>query len=166
MLAYDDPRWGELQGGYRSTYDPRPALKLLESRSDADAAWAELWEELHHQGDVGLSSFAAVPHLVRIHRSRGLPDWNTYQLVSVIELARDSAENPVLAEWLRDSYEQAWKDLVETGCRDLLATQSPTLPILGALALAAGDRRLGRLLVENSESELSEAVATYIEDAG
>lgn len=73
-------------------FDPRAALQNLESNVHVKEAWHELWEELHHQGDVGEASYAAVPHLVRIYRERGAIDWNTYAIVAVTELARTSWE--------------------------------------------------------------------------
>lgn len=75
MLALDDPRWKTLEGGYRVVYDASIALARLERGEDV---WKELWNELHHQGDVGESSYAAVPHLVRIAAARGSRAWNLY----------------------------------------------------------------------------------------
>jgi hypothetical protein len=66
--------WARLLSGYRVPYDP---LRNLARREDVAAAWNELWNELHHQGNIGEASFAALPHLVRIHEARGLADWNT-----------------------------------------------------------------------------------------
>ena len=77
MLSLDDNRWNNLTGGYRIQFDPRPLLAKLESGRDTATNWHELWDELHHQGDVGEASYASVPHLVRIHRKWGLVDWNT-----------------------------------------------------------------------------------------
>jgi hypothetical protein len=53
-----------------------------------------MWEELHHQGDVGDASYAAVPELVRIHRDGRAADWNLYAMVAIIELARTESQNP------------------------------------------------------------------------
>jgi hypothetical protein len=53
MLSFDDDRWNHLEGGYKMPFDPRPSLRKIESQQDTAAAWEELWEELHHQGDVG-----------------------------------------------------------------------------------------------------------------
>jgi hypothetical protein len=83
MLSFDDERWNHLTGGYKTPFDPRPCLQKIERREDAAAAWQELWEELHHQGDVGDASYAAVPELVRIHRSESAVDWNPYALVAI-----------------------------------------------------------------------------------
>ena len=76
MLDWDDDRWAGLKAGYRLPIDLRPLLLRLESGDDVQAAWAELWNEPYHQGDIGEGSFAALPHLVRIHRKRAAADWN------------------------------------------------------------------------------------------
>ena len=84
MLSLDDPRWDEMNGGYRMPFDPRPLFSKLQAGNDVDTVWKELWQDLDHQGDVGEASYAAVPHLVRIHRQRGVQDWNTYAIVTTI----------------------------------------------------------------------------------
>ena len=91
-MQLDDERWAHLRGGYGEPYDPRDAMRRL---SDSDvSAWEELWQELHHQGDVGEASYAALPALVRVHEARGVADWNTYALAATIEEAR---QNPKTA---------------------------------------------------------------------
>ena len=52
MLPLDDLRWQKYKGGYRVRYDASPALKRLLSHGSDKAIWAELWGELHHQGDL------------------------------------------------------------------------------------------------------------------
>jgi hypothetical protein len=52
MLVFDDPRWDGLRGAYHVVYDPRGALRALAETWADDRAWAALWNELHHQGDV------------------------------------------------------------------------------------------------------------------
>ena len=104
MLGFYDKRWNHLTGGYKVPFDPRPCLHKLESRQDTAAAWQELWEEWHNQGDVGDASYAAVPELVRIHRIESGADWNLYARVGIIELARTESKNPEVPEWLREDY--------------------------------------------------------------
>ena len=101
MLELDDRRWSELEGGYRVPFDPRPALRQLERGVGLSDAWRELWDGLHHQGDVGLASYAAVPHLVRIHAAHAAADWNTYALLEVIEWERHVDRNPTIPDWLK-----------------------------------------------------------------
>ncbi|HLY44576.1 MAG TPA: hypothetical protein VKQ73_03280 [Stellaceae bacterium] len=156
-------RWTGLLGGYRIPYDPRKALRLLERSENMAGAWDELWNELHHQGDVGDASFAAVPHLVRIHERRGFPDWNTYALAATIELARDSADNPPLPSDLRDFYQSAWICLPDIGLRELSTAKDSILvaSIIGVLAIAKGQRTLGRLAIEFTEDERLDLLTKY-----
>ena len=158
MLSLDNKRWQTLVGGYRVPFDPRPQLSKLAANRDTKAAWHELWEELHHQGDVGEASYAAVPHLVRIYRQRGVIDWNTYAIVAVIELARDSGKNPELPEWLKEDYLQAIRELAEVGAVEVLKSTNfeDIQAILSILAIAAGARTHARFLINYSAEELLE----------
>jgi hypothetical protein len=171
MLSFEDPRWKELTAGYRIAIDLRPVLQRLESGRDAKATWQELWEELYHQGDVGEGSFVAVPHLVRIHRLRGVADWNTYALVATIELARATHGNPDVPAWARDSYDAALRELGHIGLEDLsrASDQETVRSILGLLAIVHGARAHGRILVSFTEDEvveLEEQAFGGSEDAG
>jgi hypothetical protein len=133
-------------------------LSKLEANTDTRAAWHQLWEGLHHQGDVGEASYAAVPHLVRIYRQRGVFDWNTYGIVGTIELERGQRKNPDLPKWLEDDYFQAFRDLAEVGAAEILRAKNPEdiRAVLGILALAAGARPHARFLLDYSDEELLE----------
>src|SRR5688500_170347 len=90
-MTLNDKLWKELQGGYKTDYDASVPLRQLEETKDEKGikkVYDELWNELHHQGDVGLASYLALPQLVRIGKSRGLFDWNLLGLCTVIELQR------------------------------------------------------------------------------
>lgn len=155
MLPLSDPRWKSLEGGYKVPYDASAPLLRLERGEDA---WEELWEELHHQGDVGEASYASVPHLVRICSARATRDWNLYSLVSTIEVERHRKSNPPLPEWLRGDYQGALRDLLALGLKDLAAVEDAlTLrSILGAVALAKGALQLGAWIAFADESEIQE----------
>jgi hypothetical protein len=163
-MELDDPRWDRLHGGYRIPYDPRKALGALERGEETKAAWKELWNELHHQGDVDEASYAAVPHLVRIHAARGIPDANTYAMVAVIELARRADRNPVLPSYLQKAYDAAWRHLVELGIRELGAAKDRDLvsSIIGVIAIAKEQPALGTLSTYFSEDERKE----FLKDSG
>jgi hypothetical protein len=162
MIAFDDKQWDGLKGGYKIPYDPRPVLRQLEAGSDAKSAWTELWEELHHQGDVGEASYASVPHLVRIQANRPDVDWNLYALISTIEIERHRRGNPPLPSWLAESYRDAWVRVLEIGYRDLGRTGDPlaTTSILGALALAKGQIKLGAFIAHSDASEIDDFLET------
>jgi hypothetical protein len=130
------------------------ALSRLERGDDV---WDELRQELHHQGDVGEASYAAVPQLVRI--AAALPrDWNLYSLVSTIEIERHRKSNPPRPAWLAESYQAAWRQLLELALGDARAAPDAlTLrSILGAVALGSGDLKLGALICLSDDSEISE----------
>jgi hypothetical protein len=154
-MELDDERWSGLQGGYRVAYDPRAALRRL-ANGDTASAWDELWNELHHQGDIGLASFAALPALVRIHEARGVADWNTYALAAVIEDVRANPANPSLPEWLRDDYERAWRDLERLALAEFAAAADDNLihSLIAVLALSKGRRTLSRMAMLTEDERL------------
>ncbi len=156
MLPLDDPRWKSLDGGYRIPYDASATLRALEKADDPKPVWDELWEALHHQGDVGVASYAAVPHIVRIAKVRKLADWNVFGLLNTIECARLAKNNPSLPDWLRQSYSSAWRELVAFAI-ECLATETNEITIrqiFGVIAIGKGFVQLGRLLSEFDASEL------------
>lgn len=158
VLSLDDPRWNGLKGGYCTLCDPRPLLIRIEADTDTESMWHELWGELYHQGDVGEASYAAVPHLVRHHRRRGAPEWNTYAITAMIELARGQRRNPEPPKWIEDSYFSALRELAEMGIRELpdAKNSEDARAILSVIALQKGARTHARFLVEYSEEELLE----------
>ena len=158
MIGFDDNRWDGLAGGYRTAFDPRPLLIKLQSQDDTKNVWQQLWEELHHQGDVGEASYAAVPHLVQLYRQQPTLEWNTYAIVAVIELARGQGGNPDIPTWLRDDYFQAVQDLASVACVEVLnANDTETVrAMLSIIAIAKGARNHARFLLEYSDEELVE----------
>ena len=157
MISADDPRWSALRSGYRMPLDPRPLVENLEA-GNPQAAWKELWDELHHQGDVGEASYAAVPLMVEVHRKSGKPDWNVYALVSIVELARTEPQNPALPEWLSADYFRAIQELAEMGTREVLSATDPDAigAILSIIAVAKGLRLHAKFLLMYQEEEMEE----------
>lgn len=157
MLPLNDPRWSTLTGGYKTAYDPSGTLRQLEA---GEAVWDELWQELHHQGDVGDASYATVPHLVRIAKSLPRRDWNFYGLVSTIEVERHRKSNPILPAWLVPDYKQALAGTLELAFADLPRETDRTtiLSILGAIALAKGCLTLGAMISHCDEPQIIEVL--------
>jgi hypothetical protein len=156
VISLEDPRWSNMTGGYKMPFDPRPLLRRLETEHNTAKVWQELWEELHHQGDVGDASFAAVPFLVRIYQQRGVIDWNTYAIVAIIELARTEGKNPDVPEWIAEEYFRAIRKLAEVGTKEVMQAEAAAdvRAILSVLAIEKGLRTHGRFLVNYSESEM------------
>jgi hypothetical protein len=152
MLDLNDPRWAELKGGYKMPYSPVSALRQLEAGEDPTEAWKELWNELHHQGDVGEASYAAVPQLARIHKTRRNRDWNLYGLVSTIEIQRHLKTNPPLPAWLESDYTEAWQSLIALAIEVL----PKAIDLLGCIAIGKGLLVLGTIISEFTEDEWTE----------
>jgi len=156
MISLEDARWSKVTGGYKMPFDPRPLLRRLETEQDTTNAWHELWKELHHHGDVGDASFAAVPFLVRIYQERGVIDWNPYAIVAIIELARTEGKNPDVPEWIAEDYFQAIRKLAEIGTKEVMRAEAAAAvcAILSVIAIEKGLRTHGRFLVNYSEAEM------------
>ncbi|MEO0481583.1 MAG: hypothetical protein AAF196_19095 [Planctomycetota bacterium] len=133
-------------------------MDRLRAREDIDRAWDELWEGLYHQGDIGLASYAVVPHLVQIYEGHGEPSWRTFGFACAVEVARDSDRNPDLPDWLRRPYDAAWETLGTLALRDLARSTDPLLTrtALGVLAFSRGLREVGCVLAEFTDDELDE----------
>jgi hypothetical protein len=165
-MMLTDPKWEALEGGYRIPYDPRPVLTKLASGIEVSDAWEELWNELHHQGDVGEASYAAVTALVDLYSSGRQPDWNFFSLSATIEIERHRKGNPPLPQWLSEDYQDAWRKLAELASAKLRVGEvdSDTLQsALAVLAISRGDLKLGAMINHLDSSELDEIVERYLD---
>jgi hypothetical protein len=159
MIKLDDPIWDTLIGGYRTPYNASVRLQELENGLDnADEIWEEFWNELHHQGDVDIASYAVVPQLVRICTKRQLLDWNVFALVATIEECRIFGENPSIPNWLETDYHSSIKKLAEFGAQRFLQdwTKELTQSFLAVAAFAKNAPNTGRILTEFSNDEMKE----------
>jgi len=107
--------------------------------------------------DVGDASYAAVPELVRIHRSGGAVYWNLYAMVAIIELARSESQNLEVPDWLREDYFRSIQELAQMGTEDISLPRNrrPNEPSSALLPLQEVFG-LTEFLVEYSEDELLE----------
>ena len=164
-LALDDPRWESLAGLYGSRYDPRPTLRRLAAgEPPGKDTWAEFWQELHHQGDVSVLSYATLVALVNSLSRAATRGWNFYGLAATIELQRLWRANPQLPAWLEPFYHHAWTELLALALDDL-RVDADALAVRTALAVVAfakGSPRLGALLIDFDESELEDMLKTQI----
>jgi hypothetical protein len=163
-MLLTDSKWPTLNGGYRMPYDPRPALSKIANRVSVADAWDELWNELHHQGDVGEASYAAVTALVDLHSDDPSPDWNLFALCATIEVERHRQGNPSLPEWLHDDYRTAWQRLGELALNTLRHNiDSETLQSsMTVVAIARGDLKLGAMINWLDSSELEEFLEEHM----
>ncbi|MBE9585045.1 hypothetical protein IM792_11345 [Mucilaginibacter sp. JRF] len=167
MIELNNPLWQTLEGGYKGIkYDASVALKQLEQATtlnEADAIYLELWDELHHQGDVGLASYYAVPHLVKIARDKQLVDYNVLGLITVIEVQRHK-NNPPLPTQLIDGYNEAIAGLKELAFSvvDKQMDVSSTSAMLAAIAVSKGEIKLANAILNlDSEDVIDEFLENY-----
>jgi hypothetical protein len=75
--------------------------------------WDQLRAAVHHQSDVSLGSYAAVPHIVRVcSDDRNKLDWNLVALVGLIERCRLTVRrNPPLPAEFEASYHDAMRHM-------------------------------------------------------
>ena len=143
-------------------FDPRPALLRLQKDGNDANAWAELWANLHHQGDVDDASYASVVELAGINESTRLSTANLFALVATIEVERHRRTNPPVPEWLKTDYRDAWLALRRAALRELEESTSPdVLQFASAVVLLSkGLDRLGALVWYQDASTLQE----YLDD--
>jgi len=106
-MDLQDSIWTTLKGCYKIPYDASKPLRNLQSvadREEMQTIFDELWENLHHQGDVGLASYLAVPQLINICIHKKSLDWNFIGLCVLIENCRLDGHNPELPKEYDDIY--------------------------------------------------------------
>ena len=156
-MELDDPIWDTLEGGYRTLYNPVSALKRLQNAKTAEEqtkVYAELWDELHHQGDLGICSYACVPQLVRIAQSNPPMTHDLFALIAIIETERHENSNPRIPGYLKDDYATALNAIPQ-----LIAMASPPKwdetcikAACAALAASKGNRILARAYLEMNDA--------------
>ncbi|HEY0054792.1 MAG TPA: hypothetical protein VGB63_05505 [Pedobacter sp.] len=158
-MELTDDIWKRHEGGYRTLYDASLALTRLEQANNPQAfqiIFDELWNELHHQGDVGISSYLALPQLVRICKLKEIFDSNLLGLCCVIEQQRHFAENPALPSEFEEYYIQGLLDLktlvltkIDKELDDSIYTFA-----LATLATCSGKIKLGKAIMELDDQDI------------
>lgn len=156
-MDLDNKIWQTLDGGYKIPFDASVPLKKLQSTNDqkiiADI-FADLWDNLHHQGDIGLASYLALPQLVTICIDKKSLDWNFVGLSVLIEHCRQTKHNPKLPDEFKNEYFEALKKLEQYLLTNFKNIKDPTTLRL-TLALFA---------TVNGQVELGKAIENLDED--
>ncbi|MGE5563963.1 MAG: hypothetical protein ACM3ZV_11770 [Bacillota bacterium] len=154
----DTDDWSQLTDAKGDPYDPRAALKAIAS-GDADHGYDELWQRVHHQGDLGTAAYAVVPDLVRLMSHRAKPDWRAYALIAIIEERRKADRNPNIPDWLEGPYVTAMREVVEPALSHLrdVDDDADVRSLLAVLAHAKGQPTVGAFALW-TEDERQEAL--------
>ncbi|RZM30314.1 MAG: hypothetical protein EOO88_01105 [Pedobacter sp.] len=150
-MELDDRRWARFEGGYRMPYDASKPLRRLRDSDNKEASGIlvdELWEELHHQGDVGLVSYLSVPHIIKFIIANHSLDSKLVGLVVCIENSRLAGNNPELPAEFDDFYFGGLMELERYLLQNFKNIQDPeTLQVtLALLATVNGLAELGRVI--------------------
>jgi len=161
-----DNRWKELHGGYKIPYDASIPLTNLERTNKPEVineVFKELWNELHHQGDVGVASYLAVPHLVRIAIDRDLCDSNLLSICATIEQQRHLGDNPDLPAEFLEYYNTGLSNLKEFVIKKLNSKLARTTFIvaLSTVATCNGNYKLGKTILEMEDEEMLDKFLGY-----
>ena len=121
-MSPPDVPWTTLTNGYRTFHDPRGLISRLRKGGALKRCWDEIFDKMHHQGDVGTASYALVPVLVDVYTARPRT-WEIYSYIATLEEAREENHNPDLPDWLQDDYDHALVRLRELAFEDLRMPQ-------------------------------------------
>ena len=166
-LDLNDPRWKELEGGYWGSYcDASVTLRRLEQATtitEANEIYKELWDELHHQGDIGIASYYAVPHLVRIANITQLLDYNVFGLVTLIEVLRHQKRNPEIPKALLPAYTEALGNLGELAksAMNLEWSSDLTFGVLAAIAVSKGQINIAKAILNLDDDIIDDLLTQY-----
>ncbi|MDB5692055.1 MAG: hypothetical protein JWO81_1118 [Alphaproteobacteria bacterium] len=151
-------KWAELTDANGEPYDPRPALAAAAS-GDSNAAYEELWERVHHQGDLGTAAYAVLPELAGLIRDAPSPDWRAYALLATIEERRHEASNPALPSWIAERYRSALREVLGSALAHLRDAEADETvrSILAVVAHVKGQRTLAAIALW-TEDERQEAL--------
>ena len=158
-MKLTDEAWQKVEGGYRILYDASVPLRQLEQTTNPEKVkniFAELWEELHHQGDVGIASYIALPQLVRICELKDIFDTNLLGLCCVIEQQRHFGNNPILPNEFQNYYDQGLLDLKDFVLNNINKDLDDSTYTMALATLATCTRRikLGKAIMELEDRDI------------
>jgi len=159
MISLDDNKWKTFDGGYRIPYDASIPLKRLKQAStinEINSIFSELWNELHHQGDVGLASYYSVPYLIQIAKEKELYNFNVFGLISTIEIQRHQNNPPLPKEIEKDYLKALHEDLPELIKMVLEMDWDINLSssVLSALAVSKGHISMANVICKMDDEEM------------
>jgi hypothetical protein len=154
LLPLDDLRWRSYRSGYnRVATDATDWIRKLLSKDFPESHWSFLWDDLHHQGDVGEASYAVIPYLAEYLRQTSDLNWNIFSFAACVELERTENGNPPIPTEIQESYYAGLKDLSRLAVGINIETWSTeqTMGVAACLAVSRGQRLLARAYLELSD---------------
>ena len=149
MMSLHDSRWAALDGAYRVPFDAAaPLTAFLTGKLSDEQFWYVVWNDLFHQDDVGVASYAAVPQIMRICEQQDLFDYNLFAFAASVERVRHYDDNPALPGWLEAEYHAGLQAIIRHGMKHLSAAWDATTlrSFLMLIAVYKGNHALCDLL--------------------
>ena len=165
-MDLDNRSWTTLQGGYKIPYNASKPLKQLRDASRQEefaSIFTELWDNLHHQGHVGMASYLAVPQLVSICITKKSLNWNFIGLCVLIENCRLKEGNPELPKEYQDYYFESLTQFERYLLLNFksITDQTALRLTLALFATVNGQPSLGRAIEILDEDLLTEFLEQY-----
>ncbi|MEM8524961.1 MAG: hypothetical protein AAGG68_09970 [Bacteroidota bacterium] len=158
MLDLEDKKWVSFQGGYGVKYDASILLKKLELTDDKEEIKQilnELFQELYHQHNVGLASYLALPHLIRIGIEKHIDCYEIPLLVASVEIQRKS-DNPEILKEYKEEYEREIKGVIELINLNQDWDRNYTFCATAAIAAVNGQTDLAEIILQMDNEDLVE----------
>ncbi len=97
-----------MDGGYRRPYDASEIIRSLQvSVQPKQDFWDEVWNNLYHQHDVGVASYAVMPWLLKIYKEKNWVDYQLPNYAFAVEQARLMGHNPTLPNLWAKEYQES-----------------------------------------------------------
>lgn len=158
--------WKDLPGVYNIPYDvsiPLNTLRGTDNPEIVQSVFHELWDDLHHQGDIGIASYYVVPKLIEICIDKQSLDWNYIGLCVLIEHCRYSKTNPVLPKEIEDYYFgplHKLEDYLLVNFKRIIEKTALQLT-LAFFSTMKRQRELGIVIAKLDESIIAELIEKY-----
>lgn len=166
MLELNNPLWKTFEGALSSKYDASIALKKLENETNSlkiNQLVEELFENLYHQGDVGVASYMALPHLIRIAIQKKIDNFLVPLLVASVETNRNlNVDIPI--EFEEEYLEEIKKviDLIYLN-QNQLKDKTYLITALAAICATQQQTKLSEVILEMEDNEIVEKFSIFLD---
>jgi hypothetical protein len=159
MLDLSCTSWKDLRTAYGSASDVPDLLRQLHTapppqQKCQSEPWFSLWSALCHQGDVYTATYAAIPPIIAIAKTRYAVLLDCLNFVGYAEACRHHKRAPGLPPELKADYDAALLDAAELFIDALKRkwNEEETKVLLGGLASVRGHPRLGEAIIDLDSS--------------
>lgn len=154
MLGLNSPRWKELTHAYGNAADIPDLLRKLETAPPQEnyksEPWYSIWSALCHQGNVYTATYAAIPHIIAMVRTKGERErFDCLNFIGYAEACRHREGAPPIPSDLKDAYVTAIGAAPDIFLASLKHAwnEEETKTLLGGFAATKGYPKLGDVII-------------------